>query len=129
MDFWSPIRAHAEWIALLREALYDRGTLTVREAADHEGCELGRWLRDNERELGHLDEFRAAKAEHARFHRRAAHCLRLAESGNRTEAIAETEQGGELRRLSRQLVAAFQRLKRKARRDADMRASELGSRV
>ena len=34
MDLSSLLRAHAEWVTLLREALYGDGALTARIAAD-----------------------------------------------------------------------------------------------
>ncbi len=112
MEIWTPVRAHAEWIALFRETLYGRAALSPRMVVDDEACEVGRWLNRHQDALGHLREYRIACDVHRKFHRRAAYCLRLATSGHRAEALAETEGGGELRHLSRRLVKSFQALKR-----------------
>ncbi len=113
MELWSPLRAHAEWIALLRESLYGDGPLTLPLAADARLCELGRWLAVREPLYGHLAEYQVAKEVHQAFHRSAAHCLALANSGRRAEAITEAGEYGELRRKSRQLVGTLQSLKRR----------------
>ena len=111
MERWSPIRAHAEWIALLRESLYGQGPLTPAMASDEEQCELGQWLKERKPFYGHLAEYQVVEQVHHEFHRHATHCLQLANSGRRAEAIAEAGENSELRRLSRQLVKMLQRLK------------------
>ena len=113
-ELWTPIRAHAEWIAEFREALYGKSTLTLRSAGDDQHCDVGRWLAHQESVLCQLPEFRTARDIHSRFHRHAAYCLNLANTGRRTEALAQTSDAGELRQLSRHLVSAFQELKRAA---------------
>lgn len=115
MELRTPLRAHAEWIARFRETLYGRATLTARMTSDDQACGVGQWLSRHQDALGHLREYRVAKKTHEEFHRRACYCLRLSKSGQRSEALAETEDGGELRRLSRLLVKGFQELKRKVR--------------
>jgi hypothetical protein len=113
MELWSPIRAHAEWIVLLRESLYGHGPLTPPMASDDDLCELGQWLGERAPLYGHLAEYRMAEQVHQAFHRRSTYCLQLATAGRRAEAIAETGENGELRRLSRQLVKTLQSLKRR----------------
>ena len=112
MDLSSLLRAHAEWVARLREALYCDGALDDSMAADDEACQLGQWLKDMEPRYADLPEYRAAKEVHVGFHRRAAHCLELINVGRRNDALAETQDEGELRRLSRLLVKALQQLNR-----------------
>ena len=116
VELWTPVRAHAEWITQFRESLYGRASLTPSLVADDEACEVGRWLIRQQNAIGHLSEYDIAKDVHAKLHRRAAHCLELAAAGHRFEALAETENHGEMRQLSRRLVKAFQNLKRQARR-------------
>jgi hypothetical protein len=118
MELWTPIRAHAEWIAMFRESLYGRAAWPPSLLEDDTACEVGRWLSRYESSLGHLNEYRHTRDIHAQFHRRAGHCLRLAESGRRLEALADTEPHGELRRLSRLLVASFRQLKHLVRQHA-----------
>jgi hypothetical protein len=80
--------------------------------ADDKVCKLGQWFEHHDEALGHLREYQAAKDIHGKFHVRASYCLRLADAGRRSDAFAETGDKGELRRLSRLLVQAFQELKR-----------------
>lgn len=110
MDVGRPLRAHAAWVAHLRETLYGHGPLTAGMAIADDQCELGQWLQRREEAYGHLSAFKELKHIHTGFHRRAAYCLQLAAAGRRGEAIAETEERGELRRLSRLLVASFHTL-------------------
>jgi hypothetical protein len=110
MELFSLLHAHAEWVSRLREALYGDGVLNEVMAADDEACQLGQWLKDMEPRYAHLPEYWAAKAVHAGFHHRAAHCMDLIDAGRRIDALVETQDGGELRRLSRLLVKALQRL-------------------
>jgi hypothetical protein len=112
MDLSFLLRAHAEWVARLREALYGDGALNDLMAADHEACQLGQWLKDMEPRYEDLPEYRAAKEIHKGFHRCAAHCLELINVGRRNDALAETEDEGELRHLSRRLVKELQQLNR-----------------
>ena len=111
MELWSPIRAHAEWIVLLRESLYGHGHLTPAMASDEERCALGQWLKDRQPIYGHLPEYQMVEQAHREFHRRASDCLHLANTGRRAQALAEAGENSELRRLSRQLVKTLQRLK------------------
>jgi hypothetical protein len=94
----------------LRETLYGHGPLTAGMAIADTQCELGQWLQRREEAYGHLSAFQELKQIHSRFHRRAAYCLQLAAAGRRGEAIAETDERGELRRLSRLLVSSFHTL-------------------
>ena len=121
MELWSPIRAHAEWIALLRESLYGHGPLTPAMASDEKLCELGQRLTDREPFYRHLIEYQMVEQIHHEFHRRAVYCLQLANTGRREQALAEAGENGELRRLSRQLVKMLQRLKRRV---ADIEAKD-----
>jgi hypothetical protein len=102
------LRAHAEWVARLREALYGDGVLNQVMPADDEACQVGRWLKDAGRTYAAMPEYEAAKDVHTMFHRRAALCVELMDAGRRNEALAETQERGELRCLSRLLVKALQ---------------------
>ncbi len=112
MKIFNLMRAHGEWVVHLREALYGDGAPSLLMAADDEACQLGQWLRDLEGEFRDLPEYESVKATHAHFHRRAAYCMDLIDAGRRRDALAETEDEGELRRLSRMLVQAIQQLRR-----------------
>ncbi len=121
MDVGRPLRAHAAWLAHLRETLYGHGPLTAGMAIADTECELGQWLQLREAAYGHLRAFKELKQIHTRFHRRAAYCLQLVADGRRGEAIAEAEEHGELRRLSRLLASTFHTLQLEAVADPDER--------
>ena len=74
MDLLPLLRAHAEWVAHLREALYGDGVVNEVMAPDDEACQLGQWLRDAERAYLALPEYQAAKDMHRAFDRCAALC-------------------------------------------------------
>lgn len=112
MNLSSMLRAHAEWVAHLRETLYGDGVFNRTLVADDEACELGRWLKRIEPRCAGSAEYLAARQAHAGFHRRAAHCMELIGTGRRNDALAETGKTGELRRLSRELVKTLQDLDR-----------------
>jgi hypothetical protein len=114
MQFWTPLKAHADWISRLREQVYGSDApLSVSEVADFHDCALGRWLADEGSRYRDVPEYAAAQSAHADFHRRAALVVALSASGLRAEAIAELEDGGGLRRSSRALVRAVQAFRRR----------------
>jgi hypothetical protein len=111
------LRAHGDWVTRLREALYGDEGLTSRMAANDEACALGQWLKEREPRFGGLREYGSAQEAHRQFHRRAAYCMQLIHAGRRSEAIADTRNGGELRRLSTLLVKALNQFNRAVRSD------------
>jgi hypothetical protein len=111
------LRAHGEWVVRLREALYGEEGLTSRMAANEEACPLGQWLKERESRFGEFREYQAAREVHRQFHRRASYCLQLLHAGRRSEAIAETHDGGELRRLSTLVVKALAQFSQVLRSD------------
>ncbi len=110
MDLSSLLRLHAEWVSHLRELLYGDGALNHPMASDHEACPLGQWLKQQKPQYGEMGAYRAVIDAHARFHHRAAYCLTLIDTGRRSDALAETQDTGELRRLSRLLVKTLRQL-------------------
>jgi hypothetical protein len=123
MDFTKAMLAHAEWLTLLREALYGDGVLKAPMAANPGECRLGKFMKAQEPRFVSLPEYRAVLEAHSRFHCRAAYCLELMNAGRRREALAEIDGEGEMRRLSRLLVTALQRLK-KAASEAERRSAD-----
>ena len=61
MELLPLLRAHAECVARLREALYGGGVVNEVMAADDEACEPGQWLKEAERAYAALPEYQAAK--------------------------------------------------------------------
>ena len=113
MHYWSPFRAHAEWMAELREFIYGNGTLESERVASDDQCELGRWLYGEGTRYRHLAEYDNALQIHAALHRHAAQVVDLVRIGRRTEAAAHVAPGGKLRKMSAALVKAFAQLNRR----------------
>lgn len=113
MHYWSPFRAHAEWMAELREFIYGNGDMEPERIARDDQCELGEWLYGEGKRYRHLEEYDNARQIHAALHRHAADVVILVRIGRRTEAAAHVAAGGKLRKISAALVKAFSRLNRK----------------
>lgn len=113
MHYWSPFRAHAEWMAELREFIYGNGDMEPERVARDDQCELGEWLYGEGKRYRHLEEYDNARQIHAALHRHAAHVVILVRIGRRTEAAAHVAPGGKLRKMSAALVKAFSRLNRR----------------
>ena len=115
MRYWSPLGAHAQWIARLREFIYGVGEMDSDIVAQDDKCELGQWIHGAGKRYQKLEEFRRAKETHKAFHRRAAKVVRMVNRGRRLEAAADLAPGGELRGLSVELTNTFSALNRKIR--------------
>lgn len=113
MHYWSPFRAHAEWMAELREFIYGNGTMESEHVARDDQCELGNWLYGEGKRYRHLEEYDNARQIHAALHRHAAQVVDLVRIGRRTEAAAHVAPGGKLRKMSGALVKAFAQLNRR----------------
>jgi hypothetical protein len=113
MRYWSPLGAHARWIAKLREFIYGAGDMDVDIVGRDDQCELGRWIYGVGARFRKLEEYRRAKEIHQAFHRRAVKVVTMVNRGQRLEAAADLAPGGELRGLSVVLANAFATLNRK----------------
>lgn len=122
MDIRPPLRAHAEWLAQLREYVYGAGAPDVRILVRDDQCELGRWIYNDAARFRHLPEYEAARQAHASFHAEAAEVIRLMQAGRRHEAALAIERGGPLQNRSATMIRTFlwlgHRLSRAAAADA-----------
>jgi hypothetical protein len=123
MDIRPPLRAHAEWLAQLREYVYGAGAPDLHVLVRDDQCELGRWIYGDAVVFRHLPEYEAARQAHAFFHAEAAQVVRLMQAGRRHEAALAIERGGPLQNRSATMIRAFlwlgQRLSRMAEAEAD----------
>lgn len=133
MDIRPPLRAHAEWLAQLREYVYGAGAPDVGMLVRDDQCELGRWIYNDALRFRHLPEYEAARQAHASFHAEAAEVVRLMQAGRRHEAAVAIERGGPLQNRSATMIRAFlwlgQRLSRAMAAEASAEADgvEAGS--
>jgi hypothetical protein len=107
MDIRPPLRAHAEWLAQLREYVYGAGAPDVRILVRDDQCELGRWIYNDATRFRYLPEYEAARQAHASFHAEAAEIVRLMQAGRRHEAALAIERGGPLQVRSATMIRAF----------------------
>lgn len=126
MDIRPPLRAHAEWLAQLREYVYGAGAPDVRILVRDDQCDLGRWIYNDASRFRSLPEYEAARQAHASFHAEAAEVIRLMQAGRRHEAALAIERGGPLQNRSATMIRRFlwlsHRLSRAVAADADERA-------
>jgi leucyl aminopeptidase (aminopeptidase T) len=104
MDIRPPLRAHAEWLAQLREHVYGAGAPDVRILVRDDQCELGRWIYNDAARFRSLPEYEAARQAHAAFHDEAAEVIRLMRAGRRHEAALAIERGGPLQNRSATMI-------------------------
>lgn len=107
MDIRPPLRAHAEWLAQLREYVYGAGAPDVGILVRDDQCELGRWIYNDAARFRHLPEYEAARQAHASFHAEAAEVIRLMQAGRRHEAALAIERGGPLQNRSATMIRTF----------------------
>lgn len=128
MDIRPPLRAHAEWLAQLREYVYGAGAPDAGMLVRDDQCELGRWIYGDALRFRHLPEYEAARQAHASFHAEAAEVVRLMQAGRRHEAAVAIERGGPLQNRSATMIRAFlwlgQRLSRAVAAEASAEADE-----
>jgi|GEM_PF-6702452 hypothetical protein len=127
LDLRTPLRAHAEWIARLRERVYEDQPIDPEMIQRDDVCRLGRWLIEQAPALRHLPEFEAARVAHAAVHTEAARLARLMEAGHLHEAKAAIENNGRVRRQSAAMVRTFTRLGRRIALAQAAKTADAGS--
>ena len=101
------IGAHSLWKQRLLTAIEaGNSELTVDQVAKDNACEFGKWLHGAAvtAELRNTSDFEACQELHAAFHKAAADVLRLAVSGNKSQALAELGGQGKFAALSSALT-------------------------
>ena len=106
----SAVAAHGMWKARLRNAI-DKGVLEIPVATikvDNQ-CAFGKWLYGASitPNIRGTKEYQAVKEAHAEFHLAAAKVAELAQVGNKAEANAHMEMGGEFAKISVKLTRAM----------------------
>jgi methyl-accepting chemotaxis protein len=107
MDIRPPLRAHAEWLAQLREYVYGAGAPDMRILVRDDQCELGRWIYNDAARFRSFPEYEAARQAHATFHAEAAEVIRLMQAGRRHEAALAIERGGPVQNRSATMIRRF----------------------
>jgi hypothetical protein len=105
------IAAHSHWKSRLRNAIASGvSDFTVETVRQDNKCDFGTWLHGSitakDRSGPH---YATVKGLHAKFHLEAARILGMALGGQKSEASAAMEPGGEFMSLSSQLTAEMVR--------------------
>ena len=82
MNFDDAIRAHVDWKMKLKTYLAkpDKSLDAAKVSLDNQ-CALGQWLRGEGAKFTSNPKFSQLVAEHAKFHKTAAHIITKADSG------------------------------------------------
>ena len=117
MNFDDAITAHVHWkLALASYLAKHDGSLKARDLEPDDKCPLGLWIHGEGRRHAAFPEFKTLEAEHARFHKAAAHVVIVADSG--ASVREETALGGNspFSTASLNLMGALMAMKRKTGR-------------
>ncbi|MCW8887900.1 MAG: CZB domain-containing protein [Gammaproteobacteria bacterium] len=98
------IKDHTDWKVRIKSLIDGKrmGHLNVHEVASDDQCDLGRWIKDMDKKLGHTYALSRLRNFHREFHAIAGEAVRLAQRGDIDEA--QTILDGEYKRLSREVV-------------------------
>lgn len=114
MNFDEAITAHSKWKTRLKQYLAkpDR-SLSPAEVGADDKCELGRWIRAEEKKHAAMPEFSKLRADHARFHQAAADIVKRADSGQNVAAETELGARSEFAAISSAVVTGLMALQKK----------------
>jgi Chemoreceptor zinc-binding domain len=105
------VSAHFSWFDRLKKAIATKQSEFKPEivAKDNE-CEFGKWIYSDLRSICAPNIFTEIKTTHAAFHKKASEALSLALQGKTKEAEERIAFGGELVKLSGQLVLLLKKI-------------------
>jgi len=95
------ILSHTAWKKRLHNAIETGGT---EYDPDPNHCEFGKWLRNNEDELGQYEQYASIIELHEQFHNEAKKIVEFAVAGQKKEALAAMEYGSDFEKISQKLV-------------------------
>ncbi len=107
-------QAHLRWVERLESLVYRGVRIPREELVSHTNCALGQWYYSfGEKHYGHLPEFRAIEPPHEKLHQTARQIVDCIDRNDRAQAERLLEQ---VRGISREIVAALDRLREAAER-------------
>ena len=112
-DFDRIIQAHMQWKVRLRDYVDGKGgRLDAAEVERDDKCELGCWIHGEGQRFARDACFGRLRDTHARFHKCAAHIVRLHDRGEKTQA--ESTLSEEFPRLASTIVQEIRELRQHA---------------
>lgn len=102
--FMKAIQDHTEWKVRIKGLIDGKrmGHLNLHEVSSDNQCELGKWIQEMDKKMGHTYALSRLRSFHKEFHAVAGEAVRLAQSGELEQAKAILS--GEYARLSREVV-------------------------
>jgi hypothetical protein len=95
------ILSHTAWKKRLHDAI-ETGETEYDPDPTH--CEFGKWLQNNEAELGQYEQYANIAQLHEQFHDEAKKIVALAVVGQKEEALIAMAYGSEFEKISQKLV-------------------------
>lgn len=87
MDFNGAIAAHSAWKNKLRRYItHPDHSLNAATVSHADGCDLGKWMKNEGSGYATNETFVELKKEHERFHKLASELVRRADAGQQVEA-------------------------------------------
>ncbi|MCS7208318.1 MAG: CZB domain-containing protein, partial [Fimbriimonadales bacterium] len=101
-------RAHLKWVERVERMVHHGEMIPRDQLVSHKKCALGTWYYSvGQQQFGHLLEFQAIEAPHARLHQIAAQAVEAMEKNDKARA----EQClNEIRAVSQEIVGWLDRL-------------------
>ncbi|GBC93935.1 Methyl-accepting chemotaxis protein 4 [bacterium HR15] len=101
-------QAHLKWVERVDKMVHQGVMIPRSELVSHKHCALGQWYyTTGQATLGHLPEFQAIEAPHARLHQVAAQAVDAMEQGDKERAAQLLE---EIRAISHEIVSRLDAL-------------------
>ncbi|MCS7065734.1 MAG: CZB domain-containing protein, partial [Fimbriimonadales bacterium] len=109
-------QAHLKWVERVDKMVHEGVMIPRSELVSHKHCALGQWYYTvGQATLGHLPEFQAIEAPHARLHQTAAQAVEAMEQGNRAHA---EQLLNEIRAISHEIVSKLDALYHAVQKDS-----------
>ncbi|GIV06091.1 MAG: chemotaxis protein [Fimbriimonadales bacterium] len=101
-------RAHLKWVERVERMVHHGEMVTRDQLVSHTKCALGTWYYSvGQQQFGHLPEFQAIEAPHARLHQIATQAVEAMEQGDKARAEQCLE---DIRAVSKEIVNWLDRL-------------------
>ncbi|HAP35236.1 MAG TPA: hypothetical protein DCQ28_04580 [Bacteroidetes bacterium] len=108
------LSAHAQWKKRLQDAATNgQSDFEVEIVKKDNECQFGKWLSSLSQEEKNSEDYQKIKTVHAEFHTIAGEILKLAISGQKTDAMKMLEFGGQYGVSTGKLVLALNSWKSK----------------
>lgn len=115
--FMKAIQDHTAWKIRIQNLIDGKkmGHLNLHEVTCDDKCDLGKWIKDMDKQLGHTYALSRLRNFHREFHEVAGEAVRFAQQGNVAEARSILN--GEYARRSREVVNSLLAMSKRTKHD------------